>query len=141
MVSIYVSIFAIFVSLSALLVTIYSVLRQIKSADMTIYFNLTKEFADAGVQIRLNEHNIKEKNMRCFDLLYLVNSMCHLYNRKYFYGATKDMVYVFLHDYLPIFARDEFMSDILSSTDERKKRAFYEIKQFCCINEINLKPQ
>ena len=138
MVSIYISISALFVSLVALLVTIYSVKRQIKLSDMNIYFNLTKELADAGQRIRLVDNDVEEKKIRQFDLLYLINSMCHLYNRNYFYGVTKDMVKIFLLDYLPKFAKDEFMSQFLNS--QNNKRAFYEIKRFACKYSIHISP-
>ena len=138
MVSNYISIIALCVSLAALLVTIYFVNRQIKLSDMNIYFNLTKELADAGQRIRLVNNNIEERDNRCLDLLYLINSMCHLYNRNYFYSVTKDMVKIFLLDYLPIFAKDKFMSQFLNSRNN--KRAFYEIKRFACKHSIHISP-
>lgn len=92
------------VNVCALGATLWSIHRQSKATDARNYFYIKEKIADAWRRYGISGKG--EKDFNFSEILSLLEGACHLYNKRIFYGATKEQIRDYMREVMPEVCKD-----------------------------------
>lgn len=128
--SVYVGILVI--NTLALFLTGYSIRRQVASADVRLYFQITEKSTAAWRRYRDTEEEKQDFELK--EILNLLESLAHLYSKRRIHGVTRDMVKQYLLDIVPVIYQHDHTRSILENPPNPDDYSY--LRRFAKSNDI-----
>ena len=129
---------ALVVNVIALGFTGWSVRRQAKAVDLNGYFQFMEQMSAAWR--RLRDAPEENREFELIEIFVLFEAACHLYNKRRFHGATREMVKDSLCDMLPGVFKSQYAKCVFRKTISSPK-TYSEIRRFARSNKVEGVPQ
>lgn len=128
----------VFITFVSLIYTYRALKETARGRDVENYLKLLEMISSAWRQLSTVEED--EKYSTFLDLMNLLESCCHLYNKKVISGTTREMVREYLKDVLPGIYADE-NSSVWITKASLTSGTFEHIRGFAAAEGLTLQPR
>ena len=129
-----INIFALVVNIFAFLSARLAMRRQVHALDLSSYFKFTEKFANKWRKFKNADE--KDKEFEFVEVLNLLETASHLYNRRIIHGATRNMVRDYLREVIRDVFQNEYAKEVISKNHSGPD-TYAHIRQFARSNNLD----
>ena len=125
---------ALVVNIFAFLSAAWAIHRQTHALDLSSYFQFTEQFSNKWREFKNAEK--KDKEFEFVEVLNLLETASHLYNRRIIHGATRNMVRDYLREVIRDVFQNEYAKEVISKNYSGPD-TYAHIRQFARSNNLD----
>ena len=133
-----VAICTLIVSAIAFFCSVWWIRRQAQAFDINNYFRFKDEFSDAWRRVR--DESEEKRDFELAEILNLLESASHLYNKRTIHGATREMVQDYLCEVITDVFKNEKVKSLFKESHSGPK-TYAEIRRFARKHKIKGVPR